>query len=138
MQTEDALRALLLATTAAAATASPSLAAEAESAEQMQLAAMVEPVTVTATRSERPVDQVPSTVTVITARQIEDQLATDIKDLVRFEPGVSVRNSPARFTAAGASTGRDGNSGFNIRGLEGNRILVLLDGVRVPDGYSFG
>lgn len=94
--------------------------------------------TVTATRTEENIDEVPATVSVITDLQIEDELATDIKDLVRFEPGVAVRNGPARFTAAGSSTGRDGNSGFNIRGLEGNRVLILVDGVRVPDAYSFG
>src|SRR5882724_10437525 len=74
--------------------------------------------TVTATRTEEDVEDVPATVSVITDQQIDDELATDIKDLVRFEPGVAVPNSPARFTAAGSSTGRDGNSGFNIRGLE--------------------
>ncbi|QJE74719.1 TonB-dependent hemoglobin/transferrin/lactoferrin family receptor [Aerophototrophica crusticola] len=95
-------------------------------------------VTVTATRTEKDVLEAPATVSVITGRQIEDRLVTDIKDLVRYEPGVSVRNSPARFTAAGSSTGRDGNSGFNIRGLEGNRVLLTVDGVRVPDGFSFG
>ncbi|MEZ5938989.1 MAG: TonB-dependent hemoglobin/transferrin/lactoferrin family receptor, partial [Hyphomonadaceae bacterium] len=70
--------------------------------------------------------------------EIEAELATDIKDLVRFEPGVSVRTSPARFGAALGSTGRDGNSGFNIRGLEGNRVLIQTDGVRLPDAYGFG
>jgi hemoglobin/transferrin/lactoferrin receptor protein len=95
-------------------------------------------ITVIATRSEKKVFEVPATVSVITARQIEDDMVTDIKDLVRFEPGVSVRSSPARFTAAGSSTGRDGNSGFNIRGLEGNRVLIQIDGIRVPDAFSFG
>lgn len=95
-------------------------------------------VTVTATRTEKDVDEVPATVTVITAEQIENELVTDIKDLVRFEPGVSVRNSPARFGAALGTIGRDGNAGFNIRGLEGNRVLIQVDGVRVPDSYSFG
>ena len=51
---------------------------------------------------------------------------------------MSVRSSPARFTAAGSSVGRDGNSGFNVRGLEGNRVLIRVDGVRTPDAYSFG
>ena len=73
----------------------------------------------------------------ITEEEIEENLVTDIKDLMRFEPGVSVRNSPARFNAQNG-TGRDGNSGFNIRGLEGNRVLQLIDGVRVPDGFDFG
>ena len=54
----------------------------------------VEKVTVTATRQKRRVDEVPATVTVITAKEIEDNLATDVKDLVRFEPGVSVRSQP--------------------------------------------
>lgn len=98
----------------------------------------LEQITVTATRSEKDVSEVPATVTVISSETIENQLARDIKDLVRFEPGVAVRTSPPRFTAAGSSTGRDGNSGFNIRGLEGNRVLIQVDGVRVPDAYSFG
>lgn len=98
----------------------------------------VDKVTVTATRSEKPVSQVPATVTVFSADEIEDGLVKDIKDLVRDEPGVSVRAAPARFTAAGASTGRDGDAGFNIRGLEGNRVLIVVDGVRVPDGFAFG
>lgn len=95
-------------------------------------------VTVTATRSEKKLQDAPVTASVISSEEIEDGLAKDIKDLVRFEPGVSVRSAPARFTAAGASTGRDGNAGFNIRGLDGNRVLTLVDGVRVPDGYAFG
>lgn len=115
-----------------------SWAMAAETSPSLELAALLDPVTVTATRSEKKVAEVPVTVSVITSQQIEDELATDIKDLIRFEPGVSVRTSPSRFTAAGSSTGRDGNSGFNVRGLEGNRVLILVDGVRVPDAYSFG
>ncbi|MDP2212941.1 TonB-dependent hemoglobin/transferrin/lactoferrin family receptor [Phenylobacterium sp.] len=110
-----------------------------EAADPLQLAATtVTPLTVTATRQARPTDEVAATVTVITAEQIEEDMASDIKDLVRFEPGVSVRSAPARFTAAGANTGRDGNAGFNIRGLDGNRVLILVDGVRVPDAFTFG
>ncbi|MCF8504114.1 MAG: TonB-dependent hemoglobin/transferrin/lactoferrin family receptor [Caulobacter sp.] len=95
-------------------------------------------VTVTATRTPSDVFSVPSTVTVIDAEEIEEALATDIKDLIRFEPGISVPSSPSRFGAALASTGRDGNSGFTIRGMGGNRVLFQVDGVRVPDGFSFG
>jgi len=95
-------------------------------------------ITVSATRLPQKVEEVPATVSVITDRQIADQLASDIKDLVRFEPGVSVRRAPTRFGAANGATGRDGNAGFNIRGLEGNRVLIQVDGVRVPDGFDFG
>ncbi len=130
---------LKLAALAAASTAAL-LASAAHAADAAPNAdvAEVDKVTVTATRSEKTVSQAPVTVTVISSEDIEDGLVRDIKDLVRDEPGVSVRNAPARFTAAGASTGRDGNAGFNIRGLEGNRVLVVVDGVRVPDGFAFG
>lgn len=100
--------------------------------------ATVDPVTVIATRTETLVSEVPASVSVIGAETIERRLATDIKDLVRYEPGVSVRSSPARFGAALGTTGRDGNSGFNIRGLEGSRVLQQVDGVRTPDGFTFG
>jgi hemoglobin/transferrin/lactoferrin receptor protein len=95
-------------------------------------------ITVTGTRSPREAFDVPVTVSVIDAEEIEQNLATDIKDLVRFEPGVTVPTAPSRWTAAFASTGRDGNSGFNIRGLGGNRVLFQVDGVRLPEGFSFG
>ncbi len=95
-------------------------------------------ITVTATRTEKPVEDAPATVTVIDARQINDQMIANIKDLIRYEPGITVRRAPARFTAAGSATGRDRDSGFNIRGIEGNRVLITVDGVRVPDGFSFG
>jgi hemoglobin/transferrin/lactoferrin receptor protein len=95
-------------------------------------------ITVSATRSPVAVDEVPATVTVITAEQIADEMATDIKDLVRFEPGVSVRRAPARFGAALGTTGRSGNEGFTIRGIGGNRVLIQVDGIRSPQGFEFG
>lgn len=95
-------------------------------------------VTVLATRTETRADETPATVTVFTTEQIEAMLATDIKDLVRFEPGVSVVSQPSRFGAALGATGRAGNEGFTIRGLGGDRVLMVVDGVRVPDGFVFG
>jgi hemoglobin/transferrin/lactoferrin receptor protein len=114
------------------------LAAGIASGGQAIAAEMLDEITVTAMRMESKIGDVPATVSIYTAERIETLLAQDIKDLIRFEPGVSVRSAPARFTAAGSSLGRDGNSGFNIRGLEGNRVLIQVDGVRTPDAYSFG
>ena len=87
-----------------------------------------EVVTVVATRTERSVDDVAATVSVTTAEEIERQLVRDIADLARFEPGVAVGGTGSRF----------GLAGFNIRGIGGNRVLTLIDGVRVPDEFSFG
>ena len=95
-------------------------------------------ITVTATRTPTEAQNVPATVTVIDDQDIADRMVTDIKDLVRFEPGVTVARAPARFGAALGATGRAGNEGFVIRGIGGNRTQILVDGIRVPDGFSFG
>lgn len=135
------MRTFLLSAGLAALTAAAAVPARAEepgaptgAAEPQELA----PVTVLATRTETRTDEAPATVSVFTAAQIEAMLATDIKDLVRFEPGVSVVTQPARFGAALGTAGRSGNEGFTIRGIGGDRVLMIVDGVRSPDGFVFG
>lgn len=86
-------------------------------------------VVVTGTRTARAIVDVPSTVEVITREQLDDQLVRDIKDLVRYEPGVSVTSTTGRFGALG---------GFRIRGLDANRVLILSDGIAVSDSFNFG
>lgn len=103
---------------AAAAFATPSLAAESS----------LDEVTVTATKMPMPIIEVPAAVTVRTDRDIDREVATDIKDLVRYEPGVSVRNAAGRF----------GLEGFTIRGLDGNRVAIEIDGVRLADAFAIG
>ena len=120
----------------------PVLAASAEAAEAAGDAAEGQQqtgrITVTATRTPVLQEEAPATVTIITDEDIADQLATDIKDLVRFEPGVTVRRAPARFGAAFGSTGRARNEDFVIRGIGGNRVLIQVDGIRSPQGFAFG
>ncbi|MGE8385521.1 MAG: TonB-dependent receptor, partial [Pseudomonas putida] len=85
-------------------------------------------VTVSATRSAQDVSQVPSTVSVQTREQLDRQNVNNIQDLVRYEPGVSV-----------AGTGqRSGLNGYNIRGIDGERILTQVDGVSIPDSFFYG
>ena len=93
---------------------------------------------VSATRGERRIDEVPASVTVITAETIEREGARDLKEIFRHELDVTVPSGPTRFSNAGTSTGRSGNAGVNIRGLGGNQVLMLIDGIRVPNGFSFG
>lgn len=95
-------------------------------------------IVVTATRAPRLQEEVPATVTVLEAEDIADILATDVRDMVRFEPGVSVRRAPARFGAALGSTGRGRNEDIVIRGIGGNRVLIQVDGIRAPQGFAFG
>jgi len=113
------------------------LAAETESADA-EAGSDGRTIVVSATRTPITIDDAPVTISSKSDEEIADELATDIKDLVRFEPGVSVRRQPARFGAALGSTGRAGNEDFTIRGIGGNRVLIQVDGVRVPMGFSFG
>lgn len=85
-------------------------------------------ITVTTTRSEQKLSEVPSTVSVQDERQIDQQNIKNIQDLVRYEPGVSVSGGNSRF----------GLSGFTIRGIGGNRVLTQVDGVSVADNFTFG
>ncbi|MBJ2242034.1 TonB-dependent receptor [Pseudomonas sp. MF6768] len=85
-------------------------------------------MTISATRQEQAVDSVPSTVTVHEREELDRQNINTIRELVRYEPGVSV---------GGAGT-RSGNSGYNIRGIDGDRILTQVDGVEVPDNFFNG
>jgi len=95
-------------------------------------------VTVSATRSARKVDDVPSSVSVITDATIQKEGARTLKDVFRNELDVTVPVGPTRFGVGGAPTGRGGQEGVNIRGLGGNQVLMLVDGIRIPNGFSFG
>lgn len=69
---------------------------------------------------------VPGTTSVIDRQQMDRHLVTTIRDLVRYEPGVSAIGTSGRF----------GLDSFNIRGLSGNRTYMEIDGV--PMAGSFG
>jgi len=88
----------------------------------------LEVVTITATRIETRVVDVPATVTVKGREDMDRELVFDLKDLVRYEPGVTVSDDGGRF----------GLSDITIRGIGGNRVLMEVDGVRMPDAFSIG
>ncbi len=104
----------------AAATAS---AADAD-AEPVQL----EPVVVVATRHPGEVWDVAASVTVLSAETAQAELASDLRDLFRYQPAIQVDGGGTRF----------GDSGFRIRGLGGNRVLTLIDGIPVAERFSVG
>ena len=109
-----------VASTLALVIAGPTLATEIAAE-----ATVVDPVIVLGARTEKQAGEIPASVSVITAVDLEDRLTSDIKAAIQYEPGVSVRSSPSRFGAALGTTGRDGNAGFNIRGLEDTPLTPL-------------
>jgi len=92
-------------------------------------------ITVTATRIAQPVSDVPASVSVIRLNDLLNPVAS-LRDLARSEPGVS---APAAFGATGnAPRNFPSTRSFNIRGLDGNRVLIQVDGVRQPEQFTFG
>ena len=72
--------------------------------------------------------RVAATVTVIPRETIERRLVADVKELVRYEPGLSVRSDPFRF----------GLDTFAVRGVGGNRVAVEVDGIPAAGGFAVG
>lgn len=87
----------------------------------------IEEVVVSASRLPRTIEKIAGTVTLISANEIEKQLMNDLSDLTRFQPGLSMDTAS-----------RGGNEGFNIRGIGGNRVLTVIDGIRSSDIYAAG
>jgi hemoglobin/transferrin/lactoferrin receptor protein len=76
----------------------------------------------------RPVQDVVGTVDVVSRENLRESLAVRMADVVRYVPGVSVTQGGTRF----------GDEGFTIRGLSGNRVLQLIDGIPVADQFDIG
>ena len=88
----------------------------------------IETVTVVGTKTEREIGDVAGALSIIAEDEIDRRMMRDIADLIKYEPGVSVAGTGERW----------GLSGFSIRGIGGNRVLTLVDGVQVPEEFSFG
>ncbi len=85
-------------------------------------------VVVTATRTEVEADKVAATVTSISREDIDRRLPTDAADLFKDEPDM----------ALGRDTRRFGATRPNIRGIDDNRVVQMVDGIRLPNFYNGG
>ena len=83
-----------------------------------------ETIVVKGQRIEQKLSDVSGSITVITQDDLDRQVATELTDVFKNEPGVSVTGS----------VGRPQN--IIIRGMGGNRVLIIKDGVRVSDGFG--
>jgi vitamin B12 transporter len=90
----------------------------------------LDPVVVTSTQIAVPLSELPSAITVIDREEIESRQITDVQQLLRTVPGLSVTQSGSRGGATNVFP-RGGNSNFS---------LVLIGGVPVNDAggaYDF-
>jgi len=85
-------------------------------------------VVVVASRTPEPISQVAASVTQVAREDLDRHLVRDPAGLVRYVPGVAVITDANRF----------GTRGFAIRGLDGNRVRILVDGIPLADDYSIG
>lgn len=60
-----------------------------------------------------------------TAETLEKEQVQGIRDLVRYDPGISV-----------VEQGRGGSTGFSIRGVDKNRVQVSVDGIPQLQSYA--
>lgn len=78
---------------------------------------------VTATRTLKEIQQVPASVSVVTAQEIEEKNITSVRDAISQVPGVFID--------------RAGDSkNFSMRGFDSSNILVLVDGQQLNDQYK--
>lgn len=83
-----------------------------------------ETIVVKGQRVEQKLSDISGAITVITEEDLDRQIATELTDVFKNEPGISVTGS----------AGRPQN--ISIRGIGGNRVLIIKDGVRVSDGFG--
>ena len=86
----------------------------------------IEEIVVKAYRSETTLKEIPASVSLIDQREIERLQPNTLSELFRYEPGVYVERSGSRH----------GDANINVRGIGGNRVLILKDEVRMPDGFG--
>ncbi|HNP37125.1 MAG TPA: TonB-dependent receptor [Woeseiaceae bacterium] len=100
------------------------LLASAAAAENAEL----DEIVVVANKIGQPVRDVAANVSVVTRDELDANLAVSLADLFRYTPGVDYESAGTRF----------GSAGINIRGIGGNRVALLLDGVPLSDQFDVG
>lgn len=115
----DVARKALLTTTSLFLLACPP--AFAETQPEMELDGVV----VTATRSEKDLKDVPSSVSVVTEKDIRRRPAATVGDLLRDVPGVEVTDQSLA-----------GTKRISIRGESAARVLILIDGQKISEQKS--
>ncbi len=84
------------------------------------------PISVSATQIPTPQNELASSVTIITAAEIEREQRRTIPDLLQMQPGLNVVQTG----------GPGGQTAVFIRGTNANHVKVLLDGIDISDPTS--
>lgn len=104
-----------------AATIASASAAEA----QQKPLTIFKTVEVSASRIDQTAQKESRSIDSVGREQLEEMQPTSVAEAVKFEPNVTVAGGPV-----------PGNQSINIRGLEGNKVLQIIDGSRVNTNFS--
>ena len=92
-------------------------------------------ITVTGTRSERSAETFPGSIDVMDLEEINTKNTADTIDILDDFTGVSFENI---YSSKSGYKGNYNAGKVNIRGVDGNRVLMMIDGVRLPESYIYG
>jgi len=71
--------------------------------------------------------------TTISASELQKRGANDFGSIMRYEPLISATGSSGGSSSGKSGFDRAGYTGYNIRGLESNRVGMDIDGIPIPD-----
>ena len=92
-------------------------------------------VVVVATRIKDSPYQNAGTAEAITLDDIRNAGAVTLPDAFKYVPGVDVQFSFGVASASSSYT-TGGDRGINVRGIEGDRVAILADGISQPDEFN--
>jgi len=93
-----------------------------------QGAETLEEIVVVAHKHARSIRDVAATVSVFSSEDARFELGNTLTDVFRYAPGIDFESAGTRF----------GSESINIRGISGNRVALLIDGVPLSDQYDVG
>ncbi len=108
--------------------ATPAALPETPDSEQEPRSERMDQIVVVAHKDERSIREIAANVTVLSRADLNSELATSVSDVFRYVPGVDYEAAGTRF----------GAEGINIRGIGGNRVAILVDGVPLTDQFDTG
>ncbi len=96
---------------------------------ELRIGSVTQDITVTAaTRSDVKIEDLPVSATIVTREEVQETAAQTLDELLLKVPGVNLQEPPS-FAQHPTS------NAVSMRGLGGERALVLLDGVPLNDAF---
>lgn len=74
----------------------------------------------------------------ISAQQLQDKGGNDFGSIMRYEPLISATGASGGSGNGKSGFDRGGYTGYNIRGLESNRVGIEVDGIAQPNATGRG